>query len=90
MRWIFKEDKLLHVLAGIVLSQILVVILSFCTVSIYCPIVLSLVISSAVAYGKELLYDKALGRGVYEIRDFIASEIGIGFGLLISLILLLI
>ena len=91
MWWFLTEkDKLQHVLAGIILSQILVLILSFCTISVYCPIILSFIISTGVSYGKELLYDKVLGHGVYNMRDFIASEIGVVYGLLISLILLLI
>ncbi len=91
MWWFINEkDKLQHVLAGIVLSQVLVLILSFCTISIYCPLVLSFIISTGVSYGKELLYDKILGHGVYNMRDFIASEIGVLYGLLTSLILLLV
>lgn len=91
MWWFINEkDKLQHVLAGIVLSQVLVLILSFCTISIYCPLVLSFIISTGVSYGKELLYDRVLGRGVYNMKDFIASEIGVLYGLLTSLILLIV
>jgi hypothetical protein len=91
MWWFLNEkDKLQHVLAGIVLSQVLVLILSFCTISIYYPLILSFIISTGVSYGKELLYDRVLGRGVYNMKDFIASEIGVLYGLLTSLILLLI
>ena len=88
--WIFKEhDKLLHLFCGIVMSQVLVLVLSICATSIVCPLILSTIISSAVAYGKELLYDKALGHGVYDIKDFIATEIGIGYGIITSLLFLL-
>lgn len=91
MWWFLNEkDKLQHVLAGVVLSQILVLIISFFTKSIYLPIILSLVVSTSVAYGKELLYDKVLGHGVYSMKDFIASEIGVLYGLLTSLIFLLV
>lgn len=92
MKWLFTEkDKLQHLLCGIVISQVLVLILSLCTcmTSIFCPLILSLLISSAVAYGKEILYDKVLGLGVYNIKDFIASEIGVGFGIVVSLLFLL-
>lgn len=91
MWWFLNEkDKLQHVLAGIVGSQVLVILIQlFCNISIYCPIILSLIISSAVAYGKELLYDKILNKG-YSIKNFIASEIGIVYGLLTSLIIFLI
>lgn len=89
-RFFNEKDKLQHILVGIILSQILVLILSFCTISIYCPIVLSFIISSGVSFGKELLYDKILEHDVYNMKDFIASEIGVVYGLLTSLILLLV
>ena len=79
-----------HLFCGIVMSQVLVLILSlFCTTSIICPLILSTIISSAVAYGKEILYDKVLGHGVYDIKDFIATEVGIGYGIITSLLFLL-
>ena len=90
MRWLFDDkEKIQHLLVGIVFSQILVLILSLCAKSIFCAAILSLIISSVVAYGKELLYDKALGLGAYRIRDFIASEIGVLYGIVISLLFLL-
>lgn len=90
MKWLFDDkEKLQHLLVGIVFSQILVLILSFCAKSIFCAAILSLIISSVVAYGKELLYDEVLGLGVYRIRDFVASEIGVLYGIIISLIFLL-
>ena len=89
MWWFLNEkEKLQCVLVGIVLSQVLVLILSFCTISIYCPIVLSFIISTGVCCGKELLYDKVLGRGEHSKKDFIAAEIGVIYGLLTYLILL--
>lgn len=90
MKWLFDDkEKLQHLLIGIVFSQILVLILSLCAKSIFCAAILSLIIASVVAYGKELLYDEALGLGVYRIRDFVASEIGVLYGIIISLIFLL-
>lgn len=91
MKWLFTEkDKLQHLICGVVLSQVIVLILSlFSKCSAFCPVILSLLISSVVAYGKELLYDKILGHGVYNIKDFIASEIGIGYGIIISLLFLI-
>ena len=90
MWWLINEkDKLKHILAGIIISQILVIIISLFTTSIIFPIILSTLISSIVAYGKELLFDKALGLGVYNIKDFIASEVGVCYGILISILFLL-
>ncbi len=89
MWWFNEKDKLQHLLCGVVISQVIVLILSLFTSHIVLPFVVSLVISSALAYGKELLYDKVLGLGTYNIKDFIASEIGVGYGIIVSLIFLL-
>lgn len=91
MKWLLTEkDKLQHLLAGLVFSQLLTLILSLCAKSVFCAAILSLIVSTVVAYGKELLYDRALGLGVYKSRDFMSSEVGVLYGILISLILLLI
>lgn len=88
--WLFKQkDKLIHFIAGIMMSQVLVIFLSLFTNSIILPILVSIFVSSATAYGKEVLYDKALGLGSYEIKDFLATEIGIGYGAIISLLFLI-
>lgn len=90
MKWLLDEkDKLQHLLASIVFSQILTLALSFCAKTVFCAAILSLLISSVVAYGKELLYDKALGTEIYKSRGFMASEVGVIYGIVISLILLL-
>ncbi len=90
MKWIFNDhNKLLQFFGGVIMSQVLVLAISICATSIICPLVLSTIISSAVAYGKELLYDKALGHGIYDIKDFLATEVGIGYGIITSLLFLL-
>ena len=90
MKWLLDEkDKLQHLIGGIILSQIIVLCLSIFTTSIWLPIIISTIISTVVAYGKELLYDKILRHGVYNTKDFIASEIGVGYGIITSLLYLL-
>lgn len=76
--WLFKQDKLLHFIVGILMAQTFILV---------CPIALnfwiaagiSLVLSTAIMYGKEL-WDEKHG-GVYDIRDFYAGMIGIAYGL---------
>ena len=89
MWWFTEKDKLQHLVCGIVLSQILVLIVSLFTCCIAMPLIVSAILSTVVAYGKELLYDKVLGHGVYSLRDFFATEIGIGYGIITSLLFLL-
>lgn len=89
MKWLIELDKLLHLVCGIIMSQCLVLALSPIMTNTFLPVLLSFIISSLVAYGKELVYDKALGHGTYEIKDFFATEIGIGYGTITSIIFLL-
>ena len=89
VKWLFTDNKFHHILAGAVLSQVLVLILSLFTSSICLPIFMSLLISSMAAYGNELLIDGVLGLGKYSLKDFIASEIGVIYGVIVSLLFLL-
>jgi hypothetical protein len=90
MKWLFTEkDKLLNLLGGIILSQLIVFILALFTTSIILPVIISLLVSSSVVYGRELLFDNKLGIKVYKSKSFIASEIGVIYGIIISLLILL-
>ena len=91
MKWLFTEkDKLLNLLGGIILSQLIVFILALFTTSIILPVIISLLVSSSVVYGRELLFDNnKLGIKVYKSKGFIASEIGVIYGIIISLLILL-
>ena len=91
MKWLFTEkDKLMNLLGGVVLSQLIVFILALFTTSIILPVIISFLVSSSVVYGKELLFDNnKLGLKVYKSRGFIASEIGVSYGIIISLLILL-
>jgi len=79
-----QKDKLQHMLVGIVISQI-IAILCVLFLPIWTSLLISLAISTTVMYGKELVWDKWMKKGTYNIKDFYAGLIGIGYGVLTSL-----
>lgn len=66
-----KTDKLLHFLSGWVISV---------TIGLWLPI-WGVVIASLVGLGKELIWDKQLGKGDANFFDFMATVTGafVGF-----------
>lgn len=81
--WLYgiKPDKLLHFIGGLMVAQVFFVLLNICCVR-WVSLLVALLLATIVAGAKEL-YD--IKHGVPSWKDFIASEIGIGVGLLIML-----
>ena len=86
MRWLIQKDKLLHLLAGIIMVQLLYVVadLIWCRMA---ALAFSLVVATSVMAAKEIWWDKILGRGVASGRDFLAGMIGIIYSVIIILFL---
>lgn len=83
-----QADKLLHFIAGMVIFMVLFrVFLVF--LPMRCAFVLSYPLSVLASYLKELIYDKKMGKGVYNIKDFYAGLIGSTAALCLDLLLLL-
>jgi uncharacterized membrane protein YccC len=61
-----KTDKLLHLLVGYTIAL---------TVGLWLP-VWGLVAGIIAGATKELIYDKALGRGTYDVVDFLCTVAG--------------
>ena len=71
-----KIDKLYHLIAGFAISLIFGLISPF----------IGLVTSIVVGAGKEVIYDKLLKKGCFEILDFIATFIGGLIGMILILL----
>lgn len=83
-----EADKLLHFIAGMVIFMVLFrVFLAF--LPMRCAFVLAYPLSILASYLKELIYDRKMGKGVYNIKDFYAGLIGSTAALCLDLLLLL-
>ena len=71
-----KIDKLYHLIAGFAISLIFGLISPF----------IGLVTSIVVGAGKEVVYDKLMKRGCFEVLDFVATCIGGVIGYLIFIL----
>ena len=71
-----KQDKLLHFIAGILSVDFLFVI---CNIffSFWISLLISFAISTIIMAGKEIIYDKLIGKGVCNIKDFIYGFVAI-------------
>ena len=83
IQWLskIKADKLLHFIAGILISQITFALFSLTTLHIYLVSLLSLLITAIVGGAKEI-YDKK--HGVPSIMDFLYTFIGGLIGVLLA------
>lgn len=69
----FGIDGLLHIICSTVLVSLLDLIL---------PLIFSIIITLLIGIGKEVVWDKMLGKGTYDKKDIIADIIGILIGIL--------
>lgn len=67
------QDGLLHILCCIVLVSVIDIVL---------PLWVAVLITAAVAAGKELVWDKWLGRGTFDWKDLLCDLAGIAIGAL--------
>ena len=74
--WIFKRDKLLHMLAGIFMVDMFVPTCAL-FLETWLSITIAFVLATLIMAAKEIIYDKFMNRGVCSVKDFIAGEIGI-------------
>lgn len=73
----FGQDGLLHILCSLVLCAVLAAFL---------PWWAAVLISLAVGFIKELVWDKLLKKGTAEWRDIIADAVGILLGVFIIIL----
>lgn len=69
-----KTDKLLHFLCGYVIAI---------TLSLWVPW-LGAVVGVLVAFGKEFIYDKWLGKGTFEWQDINVTLVGVLLGFIVA------
>lgn len=67
------QDGLLHILCCIVLVSVIDIVL---------PLWVAVLITAAIAAGKELVWDKWLGRGTFDKKDLLCDLVGILIGCL--------
>ena len=67
------QDGLLHILCCIVLVSVIDIVL---------PLWVAVLITAAVAVGKELVWDLWLGKGTFDKKDLLCDLIGIAIGTL--------
>ena len=73
----FGQDGLAHVLASLVLCGVL---------GAFLPLWAAVVITLAVGFIKELVWDLWLGKGTAEWRDMVSDTVGIVLGVLIIIL----
>ena len=78
-----KPDKYLHFICGLLMSCVLCSLLLH-ALPLWISVLISLLASTLVNAAKEWIYDPKYG--VPNIKDFYATEIGIAFGIILSLI----
>ena len=87
MKWLLKTDKLLHVIAGLLMPQVFYLILVLMLNNIL-ALIISFVLSVLIGGAKELLYDKYMKKGNCDIYDFIATCIGIAVECILLILLI--
>ena len=73
----FGQDGLLHILCSLVLCAVL---------GAFLPLWAAVVITLAVGFIKELVWDLWLGKGTAEWRDMVSDTVGIVLGVLIIIL----
>ena len=89
--WLLEKDKAIHLCVGFLLSYVAYVVfmLSF-TINPWLCLGISTLFSAIVSLGKELLWDKAMGKGVMSWKDFYAGCIGDAICMIVVGILILV
>ena len=67
----FGIDGLLHIICSIIIISIL---------KLFLPLYIAVIITAAIGLGKELVWDKWLGKGTFDKKDLLADVIGILIG----------
>lgn len=67
----FGIDGLLHIICSIIIISIL---------KLFLPLYIAVIITAAIGLGKELVWDKWLGKGTFDKKDLFADVIGILIG----------
>lgn len=88
-KWItaIKADKLLHFIAGILITQISFILLDLFISAKY-AVSVAFMFSCIVCALKELLYDHVLEKGVASWKDFIAGFLGSFIGILLVIFII--
>lgn len=69
----FRADGLAHIIVCSVIVSLL---------SLIIPVWIAIAVTATIGIGKELIWDKLLHRGSFEVKDLIADCIGIILGII--------
>jgi len=78
-----KKDKILHLVAGFIITFIICIISGYINITIWTGIIATILIGA----GKEIIYDHYMKKGKPEWLDFVWTVIGGIMGTLLYLIL---
>ena len=89
--WLLEKDKAIHLCVGFLLSYVAyVVFILSATINPWLCLGISTLFSAIVSLAKELLWDKAMGKGVMNWKDFYAGCIGDAICMIVVGILILV
>lgn len=80
----FRQDKVLHFIAGVLIVQAAFTVCSFVGLCARHSFAVAIPVSVLVTAGKEVLWDRLLGRGVPSVDDFVAGVVGTACGFLLQ------
>lgn len=75
-------DKVLHLFGGAIIFQSVLIVCMSISLSFWLSTLLGFVVTLIIAFGKELIYDKLMRKTKFDLKDAIATILGIPFSLL--------
>lgn len=78
----FGIDKLLHLFGGAIIFQSVALACVSISIGFWVTILLGFVVTLVIAFGKEFVYDKWMRKTKFDLKDAIATILGVPFSLL--------
>lgn len=82
-----ESDKLLHLIAGIIITELISGIIFICFHPFYGGAIIGLAFAIIIGFVKEII-DKHLPNHVYNIKDFLYTAIGSIIGFLLTILII--
>ena len=90
MNWLIEKDKLIHLGVGYLIAHVVFALISLVTSLplLYC-LLIGVSVSLLATFAKDFIYDKLMGKGVFNWKDILAGCIGASVFALIELVVCL-